>query len=395
MNASIKYLFLILFLFPLLLGKEVDVLHVGSRAVKEICQLQSRSLQSVFVENNQSIYTAFRRENVAQDDFRKMKLVAAKSIESLNGNQTETPGKFHQTNQLDIGYESSSVGFIRIVFDNDIFDNTDYYYTNGMRIELVADFIKQTPTSRLLPGIKGAEHDYQGFSIVQNMYTPITPESTEINNGDRPFAAYLTMGHFRNVVSVERGLRLNSEISFGVMGPASLGGKLQAGIHDKDPLGWENQIENDVVIDYSIEIEKLLFGRNGIEIFGGTKARVGTVYNSLSPGFSLRVGSFSPILKNQIASLTSLSAKKLKYSFFLKTNLSFVFYDATLQGGLFSSDPYVLTSSQINHFVINASAGLSVYYRNFGLELENFYISPEFEGAYDFRYGRINLVFGF
>ena len=394
MNALLKYLLLFLLLFPLLVGKEVDVLHAGG-AVKEISPLQNRSLQSVFVENKQSIYTAVRKENVAQDDFRKMELVAAKSIESLEGNEAETLEEFHQSNKLDVDSEISSVGFIRIVFDNDIFDNTDYYYTNGMRIEIVADFIKQSPTSRLLPGLKGSVYNYQGFSIVQNMYTPLTPESTEINNGDRPFAAYLTVGHFRNSVNVEKGIRLNSEISFGIMGPASLGGKLQAGIHDKEPLGWENQIENDIVIDYSIEIEKLLFGRKGIEIFGGTKARIGTVYNSLSPGFSMRVGSFSPIIKNQIASLTPLSAKKLKYSFFLKTNLSFVLYDATLQGGLFNFDPYVLNASQINHFVISASAGLSVYYRNLGLELGNFYVSPEFKGAYDFRYGRVSLVFGF
>jgi len=394
MNALIKYILLTLFLFPLLVGKEAAVLHPGG-AVKEINRLQSLDVDSVFNKNVQSDYTAVKKDDVARDVFRKMELVAAKNIKSLIGNQPESLNEHHRINKADIASESSSVGFVRIVFDNDIFDNTDYYYTNGMRIELVADFIKQSPTAKILPGIKGYSYDYQGFSVVQNMYTPVTPESTEINNGDRPFAAYLTMGHFRNAVSVEKGIRLKSEISFGVMGPASLGGKLQSGIHDKEPLGWENQIENDLVIDYSIEIEKLLFGRHGIEIFGGTKARVGTVYNNLSPGFSMRLGNFSPIIKNQISPLTSLFTKKLKYSFFVKTNLSFVFYDATLQGGLFSADPYVLNASQINHFVINASAGLSVYYRNFGLELENFYVSPEFEGAYDFRYGRISLVFGF
>jgi len=33
---------------------------------------------------------------------------------------------------------------------------------------------------------------------------------------------------------------------------------------------------------------------------------------------------------------------------------------------------------------------LSMYYKKVGIELQNFYLSPEFKNAYDFRWGRIN-----
>lgn len=71
-----------------------------------------------------------------------------------------------------------------------------------------------------------------------------------------------------------------------------------------------------------------------------------------------------------------------------------VFYDATLQGGMFSNNnKYTLSSSEINTHVFNASIGLAVFYNNIGLELHNFYMTPEFRTAYDFRWGRIKLIF--
>ena len=79
---------------------------------------------------------------------------------------------------------------------------------------------------------------------------------------------------------------------------------------------------------------------------------------------------------------------------FIEGKSNLVFYDATLQGGMFSSNnKYTLSRSDINTHVFNASIGLAVFYNNIGLELHNFYMTPEFKSAYDFRWGRVKLIF--
>jgi hypothetical protein len=45
--------------------------------------------------------------------------------------------------------------------------------------------------------------------------------------------------------------------------------------------------------------------------------------------------------------------------------------------------------------VYGGSAGFAFYCGNLGIEMENFYLSPEFAGARQFMYGRIKLVAGF
>ena len=86
---------------------------------------------------------------------------------------------------------------IRINFDNDIFDNTDRYYTNGIRFDFISPFLKQSPLSWLMVPYWGQGVNYYGVSIGQNMYTPYTTKVGGIHQGDRPYAAYLFIGSFK------------------------------------------------------------------------------------------------------------------------------------------------------------------------------------------------------
>ncbi len=288
-----------------------------------------------------------------------------------------------------------TASFLRIVFDNDIFDNTDYYYTNGVRLELVSPFAQCLPTSKLLPAFRNADISVQGLSLVQNIYTPVNPDTKEIRINDRPFSAYLSLGHFRESYNYDRGLRMWAEISIGVLGPASMGDYVQSSIHDIEPVGWQNQIENDIVFNYSFLIEKLLLSRKNIEVKVNANASIGTVYDKVGGGLAFRFGRFRKLLENSVIAHRQKDPGKISFWFFTKVNAHLIGYDATLQGGMFNKESvYIIDYKMVKRSVLNASAGLSFFYRGFGIELENVYVSPEFEGAYDFRYGRINLVFG-
>jgi len=359
----------------------------------ETITITSKSLNSVYETNSDvNYYSSVKKDLTDNTVHESLSTLAPQNISGL-GNDIDSNTLNKNAPTIDNESKKPKLTLLRVVFENDIFDNTDYYYTNGMRIELVANFIANTPTSKILPTLNNSDYDFQGFSIVQNIYTPVNPDTKQINNSDRPFSAYLTMGHFRNSYNIEKGLTMKSEFSVGVLGPASLGGRVQSSIHEIEPVGWENQIENDIVIDYSFLMEKAFLRKKHLEASAIAGARVGTVYNNLSTGLSVRTGFFLPVLDNQLPGLLKFDSEKLKFWVFVRAKLQFVVYDATLQGGIFNNSSfYVLKAEDLNRIVINASAGFALYHKNVGIEFENFYLSPEFKGAYDFRYGRINFV---
>ncbi len=285
---------------------------------------------------------------------------------------------------------------LRVIFDNDIFDNTDYYYTNGVRFELVLPFAGQSPVNKILLGIKSSDFGFGGFSITQNIYTPINPETTEIDYGDRPFSAYLTIGQYRETYQLERKLQIKSALDMGVMGPSSMGETVQSSIHYLEPTGWKYQMQNSFLINYYINIEKGLYSSPNLEINVLGQANVGTLYNKLGGGLNFRIGSFMPVYRGPTTSCNYTRKKQWQYWFFMSGTTNFVAYDATLQGGLFNNkSPYVIPNNELNRMFFKASAGLAVYYYRFGVEMENFYLTPEFEGARYFMYGRIKLVANF
>jgi len=286
---------------------------------------------------------------------------------------------------------------LRIIFDNDIFDNTDYYYTNGARIELVFPFADYSPVNKILAGSKKADIGFSGFSITQNLYTPINPEATGIEYGDRPFSGYLTLGQFRESYLSRQRLYVKSAIDLGVLGPASLGGSVQSSVHYLEPTGWAYQIQNSFIINYYFHIEKGLYSSPNLEVNVLGEANAGTLYDKIGGGISFRAGSFIQVYKGPLTACCENTKKRAwQYWFFMSGITDIVGWDATLQGGFFDQkSPYVLAGNEISRVVFRASAGVAVYYHRFGLELENFYLTPEFERGRSFKYGRIKLVANF
>ncbi len=287
--------------------------------------------------------------------------------------------------------KSSNPVIFQITFDNDIFDETDYYYTNGIRFSLITPAAKRVLLNKLLIGDRTSDIVLSGFSLRQNMYTATNPETPVILKGDHPFAGYLVFGHFLQTVDFDKRLSIFSEINLGVIGPASLAASIQRGVHEKYPAGWDYQISNDLIINYTLRLEKSLISNKNIELNATSRLNTGTLYDDLSAGMFFRTGYFTPVYKG----IPLSENKKLHYWFFVKSNLKGVMYNATLQGGMFNDSPYTIAKDDINRLVFTASAGLAFYYNSLGLELENFYQTPEFKGAMSFKWGRINLILRF
>ncbi len=127
------------------------------------------------------------------------------------------------------------------------------------------------------------------------------------------------------------------------------------------------------------------------------EANLGTLYDNIGGGLRLRTGSFLPVYRGPMTICCNRAKKRqLQYWFFISGNAEFIAYDATLQGNMFNDNsPYVINNSEMNRMVFKGSIGVALYYDNLGVELENFYLTPEFNSAHHFKYGRIKLVANF
>lgn len=290
--------------------------------------------------------------------------------------------------------------YVGVNFDNDIFNNTDYYYTNGVRIDYTSPIFASSPFAYPMLPYRKLSMNYHGMTIVQNMYTPTNPDTVNVYGSDRPFAAYLYLGHYKNTLSSRNNYRQYSEIQIGLIGPGSLGGFVQGQIHDIPPLGWQNQIQNDLVLNYTALVEKGLYNPGPIDLNVFAKGQLGTLYTNAGAGMRIRAGRmnsyFSMPWLARPQSIEGENAYKWQYGIFATGLVKLVGYDATLQGGVFNnSSNYTIPAEDIERFVLQASAGIFVAFKQVGLMYEQFYTSPEFKDAYHFRWGHINITYCF
>jgi len=293
---------------------------------------------------------------------------------------------------------------IRINFDNDLFDNTDRYYTNGVRFDFISPSLKQSPLSWLMVPYWGQGINYYGVSIGQNMYTPSTTKIAGIQYGDRPYAAYLVFGSFKISNDPVKKFRQTSELDLGVIGPSSFGEFFQKTVHsniptNSEPLGWEYQIQNDLVLNYNLTYEKSILSYRNVELNVNGAGDLGTLFTNFGGGFQFRAGLMNPYFDSYGFS-GKLVNKAKGYSkfqvFVFITSLGkMIGYDATLEGGMFNkSSVYTLTGKEVDLLTYQGTLGLTLSYEGIRLDVEQFLLSPEFHGCAWHKWVHIGFTFG-
>ncbi len=290
--------------------------------------------------------------------------------------------------------ETGSNNYIRYYYDNDFFTATDYYYTQGMCLEFVNSGLKHFPLSRLLVTPKSFHHRF-GVAIEHVGFTPTSIRHPEIINGDRPFAASLYLKTFAIAVSNETQQRLTSAFSIGVIGPATGGENMQVTIHrvlnNIEPLGWSNQIANDLVINYEFGYEKELFRNKALKLNWTSGFKLGTFNDKISSGLTIIAGLLPDFYLND-----ENEKKKFKIHLYNQAQISMVGYDASLQGGMFNhKSPYTISHSDIARFTFQDNAGIVI--KLYGIHLEYFqsFITKEFEKGKYHRWGGIRIGYVF
>ena len=271
--------------------------------------------------------------------------------------------------------------YLRFYYDNDFFTATDYYYSQGINLELVHAKLKNIPLAKLLIH-PGKNVNKYGVALEHLVYTPSSIRHTEIILGDHPFAACFSFKTFSVSVDTVNHWRLSTSLNTGIIGTAAGGEWLQKTIHRKlnniEPLGWEHQIHNDIVLNYDIAYEKLCISHKDVFSLNTIcKISVGTLHDKASIGINLMVGHQLNNSFNELNAITS--NKEIQIKFYNQPLINFIGYDATLQGGLFNrTSPYRLSSREIARITLEDETGVTLQFKGIYLEYFQHFSTKEF-----------------
>lgn len=285
--------------------------------------------------------------------------------------------------------------YVRLNYENDFFTATDEYYTQGINLELVAPWISRFPLSKLLARPRSGTTRY-GIGFEHAGYTPTSISSDAVLYRDRPFTATLHMKTFLTAVDTAKKRRFSSVISLGVIGQAAGGMEMQTGIHrwlhNITPHGWPNQIHNDAIINYQVDIEKqLLSYGHSFSLDADAMGRAGTLSDKVSVGATLMAGYFDSPFKTGIGQKNNLRIYAYDHP-----EVDAVGYDATLEGGVFNkTSPYTIAEKDITRVVVQNRFGVVILYQGFHLEYFQSIITKEFISEKTHRWGGVQVAYAF
>lgn len=206
--------------------------------------------------------------------------------------------------------------------DNDtlLLNNNDGFYTSGMRYT-------QSYTLD-----DGAHATTFGWRIGQELYTAsdikLLPEL--IGPPDHPYAGWLYGGFFKESGRAGEGYaRLGIDI--GCLGPCAGGEWTQTNFHrliDQPlPRGWSKQVKNEIgVVLYADYAPLRWTPAPSVDITPRLNARFGNIFTDAGAGVTVRAGQLN------------LLPNRPTFHGFVRADVHAVGYNATLQGGYFSSD---------------------------------------------------------
>jgi len=288
-----------------------------------------------------------------------------------------------------------SISTFEFKWSNDFMYKTDQYFTNGFAFGVFSAHFSKNPINSILLPTQKDDYELFGITLTQDIFTPKDKFNVQNQlNGDRPFAAYLLLGFTKSSFNLNDGILYKSQLQLGILGPLAFGEETQNGIHrnistSAQVIGWENQIKNSLMINYSASIEKNFYNNNWFELSGITSAKIGAPFTNANVGFKSKIGVYNSFPKG----FDFLSTQKWQLFVNLSASVGIVGYNATLQGGLFSENIYTL--SEINRFLGNASLGFTAIYKSLKLEYTQHFNTAEFPKADSHNWGYFLIKFAF
>jgi len=283
---------------------------------------------------------------------------------------------------------------LEVEWANDVFFQTDRYFTNGLVLEYYSQGLGRFGVANLLFDSMSESGPVYSLTLTHDIFTPNNvfgnPELC-----DRPYAGVLMLGLKATHFSKTKQYRFYSEIQAGLLGEYAGGRFVQNGIHvllpASEPIpGWAYQIDPDLCLQYNISLEKLAFKSRWLNVDMLAKGRLGLPYTDFSGGGRLRIG-ISP----DYYSPDHLLSKNNNYLYLIAGfNLRTVFYDATLQGGAINDkNPHTIINT--NPLIGEFKAGIAARFANYTLEMGAQKFTAMFQGAlaHQWAYFKLGILF--
>jgi len=199
-------------------------------------------------------------------------------------------------------------GTFSILFENDLFANTDQDYTNGIQLGWVSpDLSDYRDDPRLpdwsrwfierLPFIHECSLQRNvGLELGQKIFTPKDISRSDLIRDDRPYGGWLYGGiafHDKNIDRLD-----TLAIQLGMVGPASLAEQAQNFVHETRGLatakGWDHQLNNEpgllLIYSHKNRYFHTLSSRLGMDIITQYGATLGNIFTYVDSGAELRIG---------------------------------------------------------------------------------------------------------
>lgn len=220
--------------------------------------------------------------------------------------------------------------------DNDslLLNRKDGFYTSGVR--LTRQFGPRDEA-----GAKATATSY-GWRIGQQLYTnaDIKLPPRPFGPPDHPYAGWLYGGVFRDTTAADGGSQRYG-IDLGCLGPCAGGYRTQTTahriLHQPLPQGWSSQVRNEPGVILYADLTPVRWQpASGVDLAPSMHARFGNIHTDLAGSLLARAGQL-----DAAPGLSSLYG-------FGRVEARAVGYDATLQGGYFSSgNPQVVSPRRL------------------------------------------------
>ena len=298
---------------------------------------------------------------------------------------------------------------VKLSEDDDFFnfrgEGTDRGYTSGFTVNVYYRK-NQKPVfpTNLLMKISGRADNLYGYGLSQSLWTPNNISNKEIQYNDYPYAAVALLSNLLVSADQDKKEKLTTRINFGTIGKYAFGKEVQSWFHRmisyQEPNGWDNQVKTDIIINYSIEFEKLIFNPcPNLEITGSAAGNFGTFINSADIGVQIRAGLLDNYFANSLFDGTKkLNRVKSKSHFYIyaKINGCGIMDNAALEGGFFTHNksPYVIPKDNINRAILRYEYGFVLTRNRVGFSMSEKVNTPEFKGSYAQQSGNVTVWFG-
>ncbi|PJJ79762.1 lipid A deacylase LpxR family protein [Mucilaginibacter auburnensis] len=230
--------------------------------------------------------------------------------------------------------------------DNDQYVDpyNDRYYMAGHLLNFTTVLNSNKDCANLLSG--GLVKKTLELEIGQQIYGPFATWARYDFIQDRPYTGYLYAGASLNwLYNNESALKITAQI--GTIGRASQAERVQKAFHHafglKEPEGWQYQLNNEPGINLEAQYTHLLYRNESewLDVAATPALRLGNTFSNANAAVQLRIGSIDKLYQSAgTNSRVSMGGdhQKTEFYFFAIPQLSYVAYNATIQGGMFVKD---------------------------------------------------------